>query len=339
MQLSLQFNISVLRYIEIEYAVQFFDPIGSFSVTFTKLPHLIIIMSPFAVARKPELKIIPQKMKDCRKALQSIVCFEHNVFILKAFMAACHAAHAGLHSMFVVPHLTKNGVVNVTLADFSTTMHLGARNTYLLFIGHGHLFGTLPKRTDVIILNDIAATSAPEIIIISWCFAWPHFAWSRSIYMRSNNLLGRWMCGVRCARPTQKVCSTNTYNKKTVELYLFSGFSIDFSPSSQLARIMRSSQSQHVPIAFYSCLPKGSRKLTSFSRTDDIYEKPMFRWIDGTAIGYRVSRIREQLVLTDKSYLHICILFDLENFRIEVSPSECRSVIICIVLFEHYGFE
>lgn len=41
-----------------------------------------------------------------------------------------------------------------------------AIHAYLLFIGHGRLFGTLPKRTDVIIRWDIAATWAPETTII-----------------------------------------------------------------------------------------------------------------------------------------------------------------------------
>lgn len=99
--------------------------------------------------------------------LEKYRCFEHNVYIWKDFTAECHEAHACLHSVCLVPHLAKNGVVNVTLGDFSTTMLL-ARNTYLLFIGHGHLFGTLPKCTDVIILNVIAATSAPEIIILEY---------------------------------------------------------------------------------------------------------------------------------------------------------------------------
>lgn len=50
-------------------------------------------------------------------------------------------------------------------------------HAYLQFIGHGRLFGALPRRTDVIMLYGYCRNVCARNN--NWCFAWPHFAFRK----------------------------------------------------------------------------------------------------------------------------------------------------------------
>lgn len=70
-------SITLLRYIEyLENQLRtLFDPIRSFAMTSTKLTHLIImttfqyplLLAIYTIRLGPEMKILPQKMKDCHR--------------------------------------------------------------------------------------------------------------------------------------------------------------------------------------------------------------------------------------------------------------------------------
>lgn len=239
------------------------------------------------------------------------------------YIAECRAAHAGLHSVFVEQHFAEkwNGECDVhrffnhdASWCWKYVFAIHGSRTFIWNIAEAHRRHYFERYCR----NECARNNN------NWCFAWPHFARSRSIYKKVITHLAD-ECEARVVRNLHKkwkyILQIHTKRWRSNRIvYLFFGFWIDFSPSSQRARIMWSSQNQHVP----SLPPHDYQKSFFFVYIDFILGRQgtfmknqcFVEWTP-FGIGYR-----EQLALNranvDKSYLHICILYDLENFRIEV---------------------